>query len=196
MGKSSFPTLLLGGYITAGASVTLERDTCWDNVWAHLLQPVLEKPNELIPKKRRSIIFREFDRYIDADISNGFVMSVFWTYQSTQARSPPQVLAHQQVRESRTHPWDKYVSLSRTSLQSSSHTWYFHAVCVCNKSRCVSGAAAALLQGSKLSGDSKLGPHRTLNNVHRSARFHRNMRKKRWPFNTEEHNRQRKERLT
>lgn len=27
MGKSSFPTLLLHGYITAGASVTLERDT-------------------------------------------------------------------------------------------------------------------------------------------------------------------------
>lgn len=113
----------------------------------------------------------------------------YYTCYSTQARSPPQVLTHQQVRESRTHPWDKYVSLSRASLQSSSQTWYFHAACVYNNSRCVSGAAAALLRGSRLSGESKLWPHRTLNNIHRSARFLRNMREKRWSFNTEGNNR-------
>lgn len=127
------------------------------------------------------------------------IIVCYYTHYSTQARSPSQVLAHQQVRESRTHPWDKYVSLSRASLQSSSQTWYFHAACVCNNSRCVSGTTAALLQGSGLSGESKLWPHRTLNNVYRSASFLRNVRERRWRFNTEGHkqtDRQRKERLT
>lgn len=142
-------------------------------------------------KEEKEHIFREFDRYIDADILNGFVMSVFWTYQSTQARSRPQVLAHTHSKSggAALTPQDKYVSLLRASLQSSSHTWYFHAPCVCNKSGCVSGAATVLLQGSKLSGDSKLWPYRTLNNTHGSARFLRNMREN----NPKGHNRLTKE---
>lgn len=208
MGKSSFPTLLLHGYITAGASVTLERHTCWDNLWPHLLQPVLEKPSELIQKERRSIYSGNLTGILmltfqmgllwvfSAPIRPAPITVCYYTHYSTQARSLPQVLAHQQVRESRTHPWDKYVSLSRASLQSSSQTWYFHAACVCDNSRCVSGATAALLQGSGLSGESKLWPHRTLNNVYRSASVLRNEREKRWRFNTEQTDRGGKERLT
>lgn len=172
MGKSSFPKLLLRGYITTGASVKLERDT-WGGQFMTVFSTACPRKSQWAhPEREKEHIFMEFDRYIDACISNGFVMSVFGTYQRLCAITHTQepllrCLAHQQVRESRIHPWDKYVSLSRASLQSISQTWYFHAACVYNNSRCVSRAAAVLLQGSRLGGESKMmtppppSPHRT-----------------------------------
>lgn len=102
-------------------------------------------------KGEKERIFREFDRYIDCDISNGLL----WVFLHlpvcyyTQARSPPRLM-HQQVRERRIHPWDEYVSMSRVSLHNSSPTWCVHAASLCNNSSCVTGAP---LQGSSLSGE-------------------------------------------
>lgn len=159
MGKSSFPTLLLRGYITAGASVTLERDTCWDNLWPRLLQRVPEKPIGLMQKERRGVYSGNSEVY--------WFWHFKWVVISVSApirgRSPPQVIAHQKVRERRIHPWDTYVSLSRTSLHNSSPTWYFHAVSVCKNSSCATGAAVAPLQGSSLSAESQLFSRPTVN---------------------------------
>lgn len=98
MGKSSFPTLLLRSYITAGASVTLERDTCWHNLWPRLLQQVPEKPIGLMQTERRSIYSGNLTGILILTFQMG-CYECFCTYQRpcdiTRARWPPQVIAHQ-----------------------------------------------------------------------------------------------------
>lgn len=197
MGKSSIPTLLLHGYITAGTSVTPVRDMCWDNLWPHLLQPVLEQPNEHKQKEKR----RKYSGKLTGILMLTFQMGLFWVCSAPIRGS---VLLHK-LQHTSTTP---LLRCWHTSQRGKAGLTPQINMSPCHARPCQAPARPGLFmrrvfativdvsaeQRRRFSRDPECqgrvnyDPHHTLNNVHRSARFLRNMREKRRRFNTEGHN--------